>query len=211
MNALQFLGIYPDAIENASEIAESAIETCGATISEVNDMHSDIQEKFLKNELNNEDLTNSIICEYFNYAKEFILKKIPSVDIDVCVNCDASYFLINGENYNAGEYFLQELYDKYNNIEITEKDNKYYLTVNDDESFDKLISGSYNLITGENFFDVYDDEDLISMSLDIEGDEIKILINKDGDKFVVTDVPETKEIFEIIKKKIQYNEIIKEQ
>lgn len=211
MNALQFLGIYPDAIENASEIAESAIETCGATISEVNDMHSDIQEKFFKNELNNEDLTNSIICEYFNYAKEFILKKIPSVDIDVCVNCDASYFLINGENYNAGEYFLQELYDKYNNIEITEKDNKYYLTVNDDESFDKLISGSYNLITGENFFDVYDDEDLISMSLDIEGDEIKILINKDGDKFVVTDVPETKEIFEIIKKKIQYNEIIKEQ
>lgn len=211
MNTLQFLGIYPDAIENASEIAESAIETCGATISEVNDMHSDIQEKFFKNELNNEDLTNSIICEYFNYAKEFILKKIPSVDIDVCVNCDASYFLINGENYNAGEYFLQELYDKYNNIEITEKDNKYYLTVNDDESFDKLISGSYNLITGENFFDVYDDEDLISMSLDIEGDEIKILINKDGDKFVVTDVPETKEIFEIIKKKIQYNEIIKEQ
>lgn len=211
MNALQFLGIYPDAIENASEIAESAIETCGATISEVNDMHSDIQKKFFKNELNNEDLTNSIICEYFNYAKEFILKKIPSVDIDVCVNCDASYFLINGENYNAGEYFLQELYDKYNNIEITEKDNKYYLTVNDDENFDKLISGSYNLITGEYFFDVYDDEDLISMSLDIEGDEIKILINKDGDKFVVTDVPETKEIFEIIKKKIQYNEIIKEQ
>ena len=58
---------------------------------------------------------------------------------------------------------------------------------------------------------MYDDEDLVSMSLDIEGDEIKILINKDGDKFVVTDVPETKEIFEIIKKKIQYNEIIKEQ
>lgn len=211
MNVLQFLGIYPDAIENASEIAESAVETCGATVSEVNDMHSDIQEKFFKNELNNEDLTNSIICEYFNYAKEFILKKIPSVDIDVCVNCDASYFLINGENYNAGDYFLQELYDRYNNIEITETDGKYYLTVNDDESLYNLISEAYSLQTGEYYPDIYEDYDLVSMSLDIEGDEIKILINKDGDKFVVTDVPETKEIFEIIKKKIQYNEIIKEQ
>lgn len=209
MNILQFLGIYPDAINNASEIAESVIETCGATISEVNDLHSDIQEKFFRNELNNEDLTNSIIDEYFSYAKEFLLKKIPSINIDTCVNCDASYFLINGENYNAGDYFLQELYDRYNSIEITEKDDKYYLTVNDDESFDKLISGSYNLKTGEYYFDVYDDEDLISMSLDIEGDDIKILINKDGDKFIVAEDSETKEIFEVIKKKLENDEIIK--
>ena len=74
MNTLEYLGIYPDTIEEISEGVESALTDCGATVSEIDDMHESVQQKLHNEELNIKNLTNSIIHEYLTYAANYIKK-----------------------------------------------------------------------------------------------------------------------------------------
>ena len=96
MSYLNYLGIYEDAINDAIETCENAMELKGFTGNEINAMH-DIATTDLKDIGDFGDITNSIIAAYFSTTAGLISDKFPDDDIDYYINCHDSHFYINNE------------------------------------------------------------------------------------------------------------------
>lgn len=148
MNTMQMLGFYPDAIENAAETAEAAMTDAGVCLPDIDYMYDDVRERFENGELNYSDITNSLISEYFEYAKEKIEKEISGIEISYFVNCDDTHFYVNGEEYWKGEDLITDLKDRgidislieeatYGNISAT----RAVLNIKDDDLLYDLING----------------------------------------------------------------------
>lgn len=220
MNTLQFLGIHPDAIEYISELAESALTDCGATVTELNDMHESIQQKFFNGELDYKNLTNSLIYEYLLYAKDTINKKLPFAEVSIYANCDDSHLHINGTDYSEGDGDLGMMYDIFESIEITEMDEEhrkffkekgcpasYSLTINDSYAEDAIICSAYDEDEGKGFYDIFEDSDSLSMLLVVDGDQMDIFCYQDGQFFEATEDRDTEDIYKMIRYKLE-NDIV---
>ena len=148
MNTMQMLGFYPDAIENAAETAEAAMTDAGVCLPDIDYMYDDVRERFENGELNYSDITNSLISEYFEYAKEKIEQEISGIEISYYVNCDDTHFYVNGEEYWKGEDLITDLKERgidislieeatYGNISAT----RAVLNIKDDDLLYDLING----------------------------------------------------------------------
>lgn len=89
---LQYLGIYPDAIDGAIETCENALKMYNFTTWEIDDMNEHATE-ILADIGRFDDITNSIIKSYF-WATADALQKKFKVETDWFVNCDDSHFYI---------------------------------------------------------------------------------------------------------------------
>ena len=216
MNTLEYLGIYPDTIEDISELAESALTDCGATVTEVNDMHESIQQKFFNGELDYKNLTNSLIYEYLSYAKDIINKKLPFAEVSIYANCDDSHLNINGTDYSEGNTDLRMMYDIFESIEIAELDEKhrkffkekgcpasYSLTINDCYAEDAIILSAFDEDEEKGFYDVFEDSDSLSMLLVVDGDQMDIFCYQDGMFFEAEENRDTEDIYKMIRYKLE--------
>ena len=93
---MQLLGIYEDAIEKAVKDSETAMEHCGFTSSEIDDMN-DMAIDELEEAGDWRNITDSIIGAYYRVTADLIRQKDAEVDVDYYVNCHDSHFYINGE------------------------------------------------------------------------------------------------------------------
>lgn len=148
MNTMQMLGFYPDAIENAAETAEAAMSDAGVCLPDIDYMYDDVRERFENGELNYSDITNSLISEYFEYAKEKIEEEISGIEISYFVNCDDTHFYVNGEEYWKGEDLITDLKERGIDISLIEEatyDNisatRAVLNIKDDDLLYDLING----------------------------------------------------------------------
>lgn len=216
MNTLQYLGIYPDAIEDISELAESALTDCGATVTEIDNMHESIQQKFFNGELDYKNLTNSLIYEYLSYAKDIINNKLPFADVNIYANCDDSHLTINGTDYNTGDKDLRMMYDIFESIEITEMDAEtrknfkekgcpanYSLVINDCYAEEAIILSSFNEEEKKAYYDVFEDTDSLSMVLVVDGDQMNIFCHNEDMFFKSTEDRDTEDIYEMIRFKLE--------
>lgn len=216
MNTLEYLGIYPDTIEEISEGVESALTDCGATVSEIDDMHESVQQKLYNGELNIKNLTNSIIHEYLTYAANYIKKKLPFVEVKTFTNCDDSHLYINGEDYFCGGVLLDSLITTYESIEISElaeisrKDFNdkgfpatYSLVINDCEAYDALIATAYSDKEKKYYDEVFEDDDgTLGIIMYVEGVAIHIAFYQEGLFFETSQDVDTKYIYNMIRTKL---------
>ena len=96
METLNAIGIYENAICNAIEASERAMEKCGLS-GMIDDLHCEAF-NYLPDVGDFNDITNSIIYAYFSTAKSFIeIYAKKAYDVEFYTNCDDSHFYINGE------------------------------------------------------------------------------------------------------------------
>lgn len=91
----QFLGIYVDEIERASEQCEDAMEQLGFSISEIDDMND-----YAKQELDEEwcgldNITNRIIGAYYRATEYMIHERYPSLGVNYYVDGYSSSFEVD--------------------------------------------------------------------------------------------------------------------
>ena len=188
MNTMQMLGFYPDAIENAAETAEAAMTDAGVCLPDIDYMYDDVRERFENGELNYSDITNSLISEYFEYAKEKIEQEISGIEISYFVNCDDTHFYVNGEEYWKGEDLITDLKERGIDISLIEEatyDNisatRAVLNIKDDDLLYDLINGCEDK-DGHNMPELtYDGDDGWEI-LQMDGYEIIEKIDK-GERF----------------------------
>lgn len=99
---LQYLRIYPDAIDTAISRVEEAMEGLGFGAREIQDMHDEAFSE-LEEVGNWENITNSIIFAYYRTAEAFILERYPGATVDYYVNGTDSPFEVSGVSLNYGE------------------------------------------------------------------------------------------------------------
>ena len=100
MAQLGYLGIYEEAINDAVEKCEAALDAVDATRSDINALHQDALCQ-LKEVGDFGDITNSIISAYFETVIYFIKKYRPNAEVDFYVNCDDSHLYIDNEEVYA--------------------------------------------------------------------------------------------------------------
>ena len=94
ISTLQYLGIYPDAIEKASETAEKALELCYLS-DKINDLHEMAAQYLQEKQWSFQKITDEIIYAYFSKAASIIEQKYHGLyDIDYDINCTDSHFYI---------------------------------------------------------------------------------------------------------------------
>ena len=91
---LAFLGIYPDAIDNAIEKSEKLMQKLGFSENDIAKMHDEAKEN-LNGIGNFNDITNSIILAYFATVKSFALEDDYS-KISYYINCSDSHLYYEG-------------------------------------------------------------------------------------------------------------------
>ena len=97
ISTLQYLGIYPEAIEKASETAEKALEFCDLS-DKINDLHEMAAQYLEKKQWSFQKITDEIIYAYFSKAASIIERECHgSYDIDYYINCSDSHFYIGKE------------------------------------------------------------------------------------------------------------------
>lgn len=97
MTNLQYLRIYPDAIDSAIDSAENAMNFCGlGDYTYIDDMNEEAFSNL--NYLGSfENITNSIISAYFSTAAAFIEKyATKKYKVDYYINCSDSDFYVDG-------------------------------------------------------------------------------------------------------------------
>lgn len=168
VNIIQWLGIYPDAIEDAAETAEGAMTEAGCLVADIDGIHSEIAERFRSGELDCSDITNALIAEYFDRAKAAIEEQIKGIDITYYVNCDDSHFYVNGEEYFNGDGIIEELREgiEISYVEQTEYQNvpavRAVLNIENDDILRDLICGAETTSgypANQSLAEIYEDED----------------------------------------------------
>lgn len=91
MTNLEFLGIYPDAIDRAINRCEEVMTELGFTVDEIDDMN-DYALQNLEEWGDFKEITNSIIAAYFDSARSSICERYPGIVIYTYVNCHDSHF-----------------------------------------------------------------------------------------------------------------------
>ncbi|EGC02203.1 hypothetical protein [Ruminococcus albus] len=161
MNVLQFLGIYPDAIEYAAEKAEAAMEDAGASLPDIDYMYDVVRDSFKEKELDFENVTNSLISKFFEYAKSVLEKELSGAEVTYCVNCNDSHFYVNGEEYYKGDNTITDLRRGIDipSVEMTEYGNipalRAALNIEDDDILADLLNGAEDKHS-DSLADIYD-------------------------------------------------------
>ena len=94
MDTCTFLGIYPEYIESASAMCESAMEKLGFSLDEIDDMYDFAKQDF--EEIGSlTDITNSVISCLFRSAEISIHEKYPSLRVDYYVDGYCSSFEVD--------------------------------------------------------------------------------------------------------------------
>lgn len=123
---LESFGIYPSVIEDMVSLAEKlAIEVTGNE-SAIDDLH-DWAIDFLQNNIDVEDITNSIIKAYFEEVQYLVGEMMEKIGIEMTVywedNCGASYIQLKDPNASgAVNYSEQELVNLLYDILVNEFD-----------------------------------------------------------------------------------------
>lgn len=97
MTTLEYLGIYEDTIEKASNVAENAVAFyCNSDIDFLEDFHNTVKESIFDFEGKfSRDFTNHIIATYYTEAEAIINERHPELDIVADVDGYASTFSVN--------------------------------------------------------------------------------------------------------------------
>lgn len=101
MNINTFFGIYPEEIEAASEIFETALEKEGVDVPRRDDLWEEVSLRFEENlksgALDQTHLSNVLMGAMFTILREFLSERHPEWDVDYFINGIDTHFYVNGE------------------------------------------------------------------------------------------------------------------
>ena len=120
MNTIQWLGLYPDTIEDVVERCESALSDIGFSTSELDDFHTRAKAYLEEGDADWDDLTNQILYAYLSTTvielkeKRDELGLTDKLEFDFYVNCDDSHlnFAYDDEwlEYHEGDNDLKDAF-----------------------------------------------------------------------------------------------------